>query len=100
ANYFEKWAVERRMQASLFREIVGNPFQPAHVQADWKCWKDGTVVKLAQAIYEERRFEDLPILGDALEEAGCNNEDILNHLRQPGDHTRGCWALDLVLGKE
>jgi hypothetical protein len=52
ANYFEKWAVERRMQASLFREIVGNPFQPAHVQADWKCWKDGTVVKLVQAIYE------------------------------------------------
>ena len=50
-------------------------------------------------IYQERAFERLPILADALEEAGCDDPDILSHLRGPGPHVRGCWALDLVLGK-
>ena len=55
---------------------------------------------MAEAIYEERTFEQLPILTDALEDAGCNNSDILNHCRQPGVHVRGCWVVDLLLGKE
>jgi hypothetical protein len=54
---------------------------------------------LAQAIYDEHRFQDLPILADALDEAGCTNADLLSHLRGPGPHVRGCWALDLLLGK-
>jgi hypothetical protein len=54
---------------------------------------------LAQAIYDDRAFDRLPILADALEEAGCTDADILNHCRRPGEHVRGCWAIDLVLGK-
>jgi hypothetical protein len=57
------------------------------------------VVNLAQATYQERRFENLPILADALEEAGCTNVDILSHCRSGGEHVLGCWALDLLLGK-
>jgi hypothetical protein len=63
-------------------------------------WLTATVKQLAQAIYEERAFDRLPILADALEDAGCDNADILNHCRQPGVHVRGCWVVDLVLGKE
>jgi hypothetical protein len=63
------------------------------------AWNDDTVPKLAQAIYEERAFDRLPVLADALEDAGCTNEDLLVHLRGPGPHLRDCWALDLLLGK-
>jgi hypothetical protein len=59
-----------------------------------------TAAALAATIYHERAFDRLPILADALEDAGCDNADILDHLRGPGPHVRGCWALDLVLGKE
>jgi hypothetical protein len=85
---------------SAIRDIFGNPFRPVAVDPDWLTWNGGTVPKLAQAIYDQRRFQDLPILADALEEAGCTNADILNHCRQPGEHVRGCWVVDLVLGKE
>lgn len=65
----------------------------------WLAWCDKTVPKLARAIYEERAFDRLPILADALEEAGCADADILDHCRQPGEHVRGCWVIDLILGK-
>jgi hypothetical protein len=58
------------------------------------------VTALAQSIYDQRRFADMPILADALAEAGCTNADVLNHCRQPGEHVRGCWVVDLLLGKE
>jgi hypothetical protein len=58
------------------------------------------VVKLAQAIYEERAFDRLPVLADALEEAGYHDPDIVAHCRQPGEHVRGCWLVDLLLCKE
>jgi hypothetical protein len=88
-------------QLRLFHDIFANSFQPRPaVDPGWLVWNDGTVPKLAQAIYDQRRFADMPILADALEEAGCTSQDILNHCRQPGEHARGCWALDLVLGKE
>jgi hypothetical protein len=58
------------------------------------------VVHLAQAICEERAFDRLPILADALEDAGCTNADVLDHCRQPGEHVRGCWVVNLLLGKE
>jgi hypothetical protein len=54
---------------------------------------------LAQAIYDERAFDRLPILADALLDAGCDNEELLAHLRSEGPHVRGCWAVDLILGK-
>jgi hypothetical protein len=66
----------------------------------WLAWNAGTVRKMAQAIYDDRAFDQLPILADALEEAGCANRDILDHCRSGGDHVRGCWVIDLLLGKE
>jgi hypothetical protein len=88
------------VQAELLRCIFGNPFRPAIVDPSWLTWNAGTVVQLAETIYAERRFGDLPVLADALEEAGCANEDILNHCRAPGEHARGCWVVDLLLGKQ
>ena len=63
-------------------------------------WLTPNVVMLAQAIYDERAFDRLPALADALEEVGCHDTHILGHCRQPGQHVRGCWVVDLVLGKE
>lgn len=94
ADWFR--AEEWKRQSNLLRDIVGNPFRPATVDP---AWLTANVVLLAQAIYDERAFDRLPILGDALEDAGCDNADILNHCRQPGEHVRGCWAVDLVLAK-
>jgi hypothetical protein len=89
-------APERVKQAAVLRDIVGNPFHPIALATAWKQWQGGLIVALAQRVYEERAFDHLPILADALEEAGCDNPEILGHLRGPGPHTRGCWAVDLV----
>jgi hypothetical protein len=84
--------------AGLVRDIFGNPFRPVTFDPEWRTT---TAVALARGIYDERAFDRLPILGDALQDAGCDNDDLLNHLRHPNaTHVRGCWALDLVLGKE
>lgn len=82
------------------RCIFGNPFRRVSISPAWLTWNGGMVPKFAQTIYDERRFEDLPILGDMLEDAGCTNEDVLSHLRTPSPHGRGCWAVDILLGKE
>jgi hypothetical protein len=84
----------------LLREIFGNPFQWKLIDPIWLSWNDDTAYKLAQMIYENRYFDLLPILADALEDGGCGDSDILDHLRGPGPHVRGCWALDLMLGKQ
>jgi hypothetical protein len=86
-------------QADLLREIFGNPFRNVVVLPGWLTWSGGAISKLARAICDERRFEDLPILADALEEAGCTEEAILKHCREPGEHVRGCWVVDLILDK-
>jgi hypothetical protein len=70
------------------------------LRPEWLAWNAGAVLRLAQAIYEEEAFDLLPFLADALEEAGCTDAAILSHLRGPGPHFRGCWVVDLVLGKE
>jgi hypothetical protein len=62
-------------------------------------WRTDTVLALAQRIYDAREFSTMPILADALQDAGCNCDDILTHCRQPGTHVRGCWVVDLVLEK-
>lgn len=85
---------ESGAQARLLRDIVGNPFRPLGQPPLTR-----EVLQVAQAVYDERRFDELPILADALEDAGCDNEDILGHCRGPGPHALGCWPLDLVLGK-
>jgi hypothetical protein len=87
-------------RCALIRCIFGNPFRPLPA-ADpaWLRWNGGAILKLARAVYEDRAFERLPILADALEEAGCADADLLGHLRGPGPHARGCWAVDWILGK-
>jgi hypothetical protein len=84
-------------QCKLLRDIIGNPFHPVALDT---AWKKRSIRALAQAIYDERTYERLSLLANVLEEAGCHDAEILDHCRQPGPHVRGCWVVDLVLGKE
>jgi hypothetical protein len=88
------------VQRALLRDIAGNPFRPPGLRAEWLTWNGGVVVELSRAIYEERAFDRLPVLADALEEAGCVAAAILDHCRQPAEHVRGCWVVDRLLGKK
>jgi hypothetical protein len=82
----------------LVREIFGNPFRPVTIDPSWLRWKEDIVPKMARVIYRKRCFRNLPILADALEEAGCSDAAILTHCRAPVEHVRGCWVVDLLLG--
>jgi len=93
-------AAERCNQAAILRDTFGNPFRSVALDLSCLTWEGGTVAKLAQGIYDERAFAHLPILADALEEAGCDNADILAHCRSGGEHVRGCWVVDLLLNKK
>ena len=88
--------MERRAIADLIRDIFGNPFRPVAIN---EVWLTPAVVRLAQSIYDERAFDRLRFLADTLENAGCEESVILDHCRQPGPHVRGCWVVDLVLGR-
>jgi len=89
---------ESLKHAALLREIFGNPFRPVGFDP---AWRTSDAMALATGIYDGRAFDRMPILADALQEAGCDNDDLLRHCRDPdANHVRGCWALDLVLGKE
>jgi hypothetical protein len=83
-------------QTDLLREIFGNPLQPIEFPVTWRTVD---VVDLARAIHTDRAFDRLPILGDALLDAGCDHEEILEHCRVEASHVRGCWVVDLALGK-
>jgi hypothetical protein len=85
---------EEVAQADLVREIFGNVCRPVEFDP---AWRTSRVVDLARAIDASRDFDGMPALGDALEEAGCDLAEILDHSRRPGLHVRGCWALDLIL---
>jgi hypothetical protein len=87
--------VEYAAQADLVRDVFGNRFRPTTFS-----WRTSDAVGLARLIYDDRVFDRLPILADALTDAGCDDEDILAHCRSAGPHVRGCWVVDLVLGKE
>jgi hypothetical protein len=87
---------EGAIMAAIVRDLFGNPFQPV---AFAQQWRTNTAFSLASRMYESRSFSAMPILADALQEAGCENEDVLNHCRGHGPHVRGCWVVDLVLGK-
>ncbi len=100
-------AASRRQDVALVRDVFGNPFRYAPPpRPEWLAWGGGVVLRLAQAAYDERPSDGLldrarlAVLADALEEAGCEDAELLGHLRAPGPHVRGCWALDLILGKE
>lgn len=86
----------RELQAKLLRDIVGNPFRPILVDP---LWQSRPVLALTQNIYDLKRWEDMPILADALEESGCIDETVLTHCRGDGPHVRGCWVVDLLLNK-
>jgi hypothetical protein len=90
-------AGERKAQCRLLRDIFGNPFRPVDFSPGWQT---DTAVAIARPMYELRDFSAMPILADALQDARCDSDAILNHCRSPGPHVRGCWAIDLVLGKE
>lgn len=78
------------------QEIFGNPFRPVMVETAWLV---PNVRHLAHSIYEAREFQSLPNLADALVQVGCSNDAILSHCRRGGPHVRGCWVLDLILGR-
>jgi hypothetical protein len=92
---------EQAVQCQLLRDIFGpTPFKGVEPGRTILMWNNGTVVKMAHGIYDDRAFDRLPVLADALEEAGWYDLDILAHCRQPGEHVRGCWVVDLFLGKK
>jgi hypothetical protein len=98
------YSTERKAQARMLHDIFGNPYRPIDIPS---VWLTPIVLSLAEATYEERNLPTgkldnarLAILADALEDAGCTNAVILNHCRQAGEHYRGCWLVDLLLGKE
>ena len=89
---------ERRAHCGLLRDIFGNPFRPVAFDP---AWGTDTAVSLARLMYDLRDFGAMPILADALQDAGCEDEQILVHCRDANQvHVRGCWVVDLVLGKE
>lgn len=88
---------DETIQATLLRDLFGNPFRPVGFSPEWRT---DTVAALARQMYDSRDFSAMPILADALQDAGCDNDDILNHCRSGGVHVRGCWVVDLALGKE
>jgi hypothetical protein len=92
---------EAEVQAGLLRCVFGPlPFRPLSADPAWLTWREGLLVSLARHMYEGRDFADLPMLGDALEETGCADEDILGHCRQREvAHARGCFVVDLLTGK-
>ena len=89
---------ERLWQTNLVRDIFPNPFIAKPVME--LSWLTTNVVGLARSIYEEKAFERMPILADALMDAGCENEEIIGHCRNGHEHFCGCWLLDLILGKK
>jgi hypothetical protein len=91
-----------RRQSDILRCIVGPlPFSSVFIDPAWLTWHGGLLVSMARQMYDSRDFSDLSVMADALEEAGCANPDILSHCRQQGAvHVRGCWVVDLLLGKE
>ena len=98
------YGVERLAQSLLLRDIIGNPFRPVAIDP---AWLTPNVVDIARTIYQDRELPSgvlnrvrLAILADALMDAGCDNSDILDHCRSSGPHVRGCWVIDLILGKE
>jgi hypothetical protein len=97
----EAEAREKQAQAAIIRELFSNPFRPSRpLSPAVLAWSDGTVRRMVEGIYEERAFDRLPILADALLDAGCDDEELIAHCRGEGPHVRGCWAVDLILRKE
>jgi hypothetical protein len=95
-NIRESTPIPLATLADLFRCVTGNPFNRFVLDPQSRS---SAVLSLAESIYADRAFDRLPILADALQDAGCDDEQLLAHCRSGGPHVRGCWAVDLVLGK-
>ncbi|MBP3956904.1 hypothetical protein J8F10_16655 [Gemmata sp. G18] len=93
------WAskLNRAHQPPVLCEIFGNTFRPTAFSPSWRT---STAFALASQMYESRNFSAMPILADALQDAGCDSADVLEHCRSPGPHVRGCWVVDLILVKQ
>ncbi len=91
-----EFLAEVAAQADLLRDIFGNPFRSAEFKLEWLT---SDVLALARGIYNESAFDRMPILADALQDAGCDDLDLLDHCREPGNHVRGCWVIDRLLGR-
>ena len=89
----------RSWEAGALRCLFGNPFRSVKTDLTWLAWNGGAIPKIAETMYDDRAFDRIPLLADALEDAGCTDADILAHCRDPGPHVRGCWVIDLLLGK-
>ena len=89
--------LDLRVALRLLRCVFGNPFRPVSLEP---ACLTSPVVAIAQSMYESRDFSAMPILADALQDAGCEDEGILGHCRSDGPHARGCWVIDRILGKE
>jgi hypothetical protein len=85
-----------RQYDPMLNDIAGNPFRPVEWQP---AWQTADVVGVARGIYDDRAFDRLPVLADALMDAGCADEQVLSHCSSAGPHVRGCWVVDLALGK-
>jgi hypothetical protein len=96
-EYYKVRVAERKSQANVLRDIFGNPFRPTTLDLRWLT---ATVIDLATAVYQEKAFDRMGILGDALMDVGCDGDEIIGHCRGEGVHVRGCWAIDLLLGKD
>jgi hypothetical protein len=95
-NY--SWVPVPLHSETLLRDVYGNPFRPVHFPPEWRT---DTAVILARQMYESREFGPMPILADALQDAGCDHEELLAHCRDMCQrHDRGCWVLDLVLDRK
>jgi hypothetical protein len=90
------WVAACLGMVAVIRDVFGNPF---HLVEFDPAWRTDTALALARRMYDSRDCSAMPILADALQDAGCNDEEILNHCRGPGPHVRGCWVVDLVLGR-
>jgi hypothetical protein len=92
-----EWLETRQLQTDIIRDVFGNPFRPVSFSSEWRT---DTALALARTMYEAREFSAMPILADAFQDAGCAEPAILDHCRAEGrEHVRGCWVVDLVLGK-
>jgi YD repeat-containing protein len=107
ATVEQRTAAEAGELSNLVRDVLGNPFRQPVLDPGWLVWNSGTIPSLAQTVYDDRQLPAgtldtarLAVLSDALEDAGCADKTILDHVRDPGPHVRGCWVLDLLLGKE
>jgi hypothetical protein len=100
---WEEWYAIRGAQypefAEVLRDIVGNPNRASALDATCLRWSGGTLPSIARHVYDDGAYCDLPILADALEDAGCTDAELVSHCRRPGGHVRGCWAVDLLLGQ-